>query len=59
VNTSLNGTIPAFVKNKVGSLLGTRELLETGSCPSEAKKSMKRARISDDFTGVSSAVRAP
>jgi hypothetical protein len=46
VNTFLNGTMPAFVNIRVGSLYGTSGALCTTSCPCEPKYSRKDRRIS-------------
>ncbi len=47
VSTSLNWTMPEFVKSSVWSPAGTSEALGTTSCPRSAKKSRKCCRISD------------
>jgi hypothetical protein len=41
----LNCTIPALVKSKVGSWLGTREELGTSTCPRARKKSRNCRRV--------------
>src|SRR4051812_39717275 len=46
MKTSLNWTIPEFVKRSVASPAGTRLALATGVCPRSAKNSMNRRRIS-------------
>jgi hypothetical protein len=46
---SLNWTIPAFVKNSVGSFAGMRELLLTLVWPFFSKYERNASRISEDF----------